>query len=156
MRQRFPERVFQPEPLPPERQQALSANVFWNLMDRWQVPTTTALRAIGCRPSERDKNERPDFRLSDDQAKFLSCLLEIELTLTLAELGYQRPAKQDRWQPFGRRLLSEVCPRCDPARAAKVLWRLNGTIATLELEDRSDCRQSYRHRTNECPSGIFW
>ena len=129
MRQRVPERVLRPEPLPPERQRALSTDVFWNLMHRWQVPTTTALRAIGYRPSERHKGERPDFRLSEDQAKFLSCLLEIDLTLTLAEVGRQRPAKQDRSRPFGRTLLSEKCPRCDPARAAKALWRLNGTAA---------------------------
>ena len=131
MRQRVPERVLRPEPLPPERQRALNTDVFWNLMHRWQVPTTTALRAIGCRPSERHKGERPDFRLSEDQAKFLSCLLEIDLTLTLAEVGGQRPAKQDRSRPFGRTLLSEKCPRCDATRAAKVLWRLNGTAADL-------------------------
>ena len=86
MRQRVPERVLRPEPLSPERQRALSTDVFWNLMHRWQVPTTTALRAIGYCPSERHKDERPDFRLSEDQAKFLSCLLEIDLALTLAEV----------------------------------------------------------------------
>ncbi len=129
MRKPVPERVLHPVPLPPARQQALSAEVFWKLMDRWKVPTTTALTAIGYCPSEADKAaERPDFRLSDDQAKFLSCLLEIELTLTVAEIGRQRTGKGAL--PIDRMLLLENVQQCDPTRAAEVLWRLNTSAVT--------------------------
>jgi hypothetical protein len=132
MRQRFPERVLHPKPLTPERQRALSAGVFWKLMDRWQVPNAAALEAIGC-PVEGDGTERPDFKLSDDQATFLSCLLEIDLTLTLAEVVRQRAAQR---KPIGRTVLGDKGRRCDPSNAAKVLWILKRSAA-MSIADRA-------------------
>jgi hypothetical protein len=61
--------------LPPERQKDLNCETFWKLMDRWRVPTDRALTLIGH---------------DAEQAKVVSCLLEIELTLVVAGAGRAR------------------------------------------------------------------
>ena len=42
-----PPGVAHSEPLSPGRQRTLSCDIFWNLMDRWKVPTDRALTLIG-------------------------------------------------------------------------------------------------------------
>ena len=110
----------------PQRQRDLSCDTLWTLMDSWKVPTERALTLIG-RDAEPVANiERPIFPLSDEQTKVVSCLLEIELTLAVAALDRARHRKQspesaDRTLPF------DAMGRCDPSRAAIVLWSLNRT-----------------------------
>ena len=70
--------------------------------------------------------ERPSFPLSDEQAKVVSCLLEIELTLTVAGAGRARSRKRSR-TPAHEILPLDAMGRCDPSRAAAVLWSLNRT-----------------------------
>jgi hypothetical protein len=121
-----PARVLHPEPLSPQRQKDLNCDTFWTLMDRWKVPTDRALTLIGRCAEPVANTERPIFPLSDEQTKVVSCLLEIELTLAVAALGRARHRKQspvsaDRTLPF------DAMGRCDPSRAAVVLWSLNRT-----------------------------
>jgi hypothetical protein len=122
-----PRRVLHPEPPPPERQKELNCGTFWKLMDRWDVPTDTALTLIGRDAEPTAKTERrPSFPLSDEQAKVVSCLLEIELTLAVAGVGRGRhgagsPAPSNGTVPL------DAMGRCDPSRAAMVLWSLNRT-----------------------------
>ena len=86
--QSVPSRIRKPEPPPSDRRRALSSEKFWALMGRWNVPDDRARSLIGLdRISERTKRAaKPGFQLSDEQAKVLSCLLEIDLTLTLAKV----------------------------------------------------------------------
>jgi hypothetical protein len=126
-----PARVLRPESLPPQRQKNLNCETFWKMMDRWEVPTDRALTLIGLAAEQSAKTERPSFPLSDEQAKVVSCLLEIELTLAVAALGRARHRKQspvsaDRALPF------DAMGRCDPSRAAIVLWSLNGTAKSRQ------------------------
>ena len=115
-----PARVLYPEPLSPQRQKDLNCDTFWTLMDRWKIPTHRALTLIG-RDAEPVANiERPIFPLSDEQTKVVSCLLEIELTLAVAALG-RAQAWADGTVPL------DAMGRCDPSRAAIVLWSLNRT-----------------------------
>jgi hypothetical protein len=120
-----PSRILRPESLPPQRQKDLNCDRFWKLMDRWEVPTVRALTLIGLAAEPTAKTERPSFPLSDEQAKVVSCLLEIELTLAVAALGArhrkQSPVSEDKTLPF------DAMGRCDPSRAAIVLWSLNRT-----------------------------
>lgn len=121
-----PSRVLHPKSLTPERQKKLNAETFWRLMDRWEVPADRALTLIGCDAEPMAKTVQPIFPLSDEQTKVVSCLLEIELTLAVAALGRARnrkrsPASADGTLPF------DAMGRCDPSRAAIVLWSLNRT-----------------------------
>ena len=113
-----PHRVLHPEPLSPQRQKDLKCDTFWKLMDRWEVPTDRALTLIGRDAEPMANTARPIFPLSDEQTKVVSCLLEIELTLAVAALGR---ARADGTVPF------DAMGRCDPSRAAIVLWSLNRT-----------------------------
>jgi hypothetical protein len=122
----IPPRVLHPEPLSSQRQKDLNCETFWKLMDRWEVPTDKALTLIGFAAEPTAKTERPSFPLTDEQAKVVSCLLEIELTLALAGAGRgqhrkESPARSNGTVPF------DVMGRCDPSRAAMVLWSLNRT-----------------------------
>jgi hypothetical protein len=120
------QRLLATEPLPPERRSALTSDTFWSLMDRWKVPTERALRLIDCEgagiPSGSPRQHQ--FPLSEDQAKILSCLLEIDLTLAVAEVGEER--LHQRRRSASRRKASPLddMGRCDPRQAAAVLWSL--------------------------------
>ena len=118
-----PSRILRPEPLPPQRQKDLNCETFWKLMDRWEVPTNRALALIGHDAEPVAKTERPSFPLSDQQAKVVSCLLEIELTLTVAAAG--RPQHRKRTAPANESLPLDAMGRCDTSRAAIVLWSLS-------------------------------
>jgi hypothetical protein len=76
-------------PARPQRQKNLNCDTFWKLMDWWNVPTDRALTLIGRDAEPVAEAERPRFPLSDEQAKVVSWLLEIELTLRVA--GVERP-----------------------------------------------------------------
>jgi hypothetical protein len=116
-------RVLHPEPVPPERQKDLNCDTFWKLMDRWKVPTDRALTLIGRDAEQASETERPSFPLSVEQAKVVSCLLEIELTLTVRDA---RSRKRSR-APAHETLPLDAMGRCDPSRAGMVLWSLNRT-----------------------------
>src|SRR5690348_7142776 len=81
-----PPKIPEPRALPPARRRALNAAKFWMLMDRWKVSTAGALKLIGM-AGGTSADRRPNFSLSDRQAEVLSCLLEIDLTLTLTALA---------------------------------------------------------------------
>ena len=123
-----PPRVPRSEMLPPERQKGLNCETFWKLMARWHVPTDRALTLIGHDAEPVAKTERPSFPLSDEQAKVVSCLLEIELTLVVAGAGRARHRK--RTASANGPLPLDAMGRCDPSRAAQVLWCLNRTGGT--------------------------
>jgi hypothetical protein len=125
--QRFPSRDRKPEPPPPDSRRALSSEKFWALMGRWQVPDDRALSLIGQdRPAKRTQRAgKPKFKLSEAQAEVLSCLLEIDLTLTLAEVQAQQHPGEGVLSLAGRRLPLDEMGRCDPRRAAALLWSLN-------------------------------
>ena len=88
-----PSRILHPEPLLPERQKDLNCDTFWKLMDRWEVPTDRALTLIGGETEPVTETRRASFPLSDEQAKVVSCLLEIELTLAVAVVGRGRHSR---------------------------------------------------------------
>ncbi len=127
----YPPQILEPRPLPPSRRRTLNVAKFWALMDRWKISTDRALELIGRNPRRSRSRERWHFRLSDRQAKVLSCLLEIELTLTLAAMNE------------GKHLWRQACPLLDdvvplealgngdPKRAATVLWSLQRNSKTL-------------------------
>src|SRR5689334_18582214 len=107
-----PPQVLHPTPLPPERQKDLNCGIFWKLMDRWQVPTDRALTLIGCDAEPVAETERPNFLLSDEQAKFVSCLLEIELTLAVAGVGRGRH-REGNLAPSNGTVPLDAMGRCD-------------------------------------------
>src|SRR5689334_23704656 len=98
-------------------------------MGRWQVPDDRALSLIGQdRPSRRTQRAgKPRFKLSEAQAEVLSYLLEIDLTLTLAEVQSQQHPGEGLPALAGRRLPIDEMGRCEPRRAAALLWSLNRT-----------------------------
>ena len=110
----------------PKRRKDLNCGMFWKLMDRWEVPTDRALTLIGCDAEPVAETERPIFSLSDEQTKVVSCLLEIELTLAFAALGRAQHRKRSPAPSKGTVPL-DAMGRCDPSRAAIVLWSLNRT-----------------------------
>ena len=124
-----PPRVLHPEPLPARRQKDLNCHTFWKLMERWEVPTDRALILIGCDAEPVAETERPVFPLSDEQAKVVSCLLEIELTLAVAVVGRGRQRKGSP-VPSNGTVPLDAMGRCDPSRAAVVPWSLNRTGCT--------------------------
>jgi hypothetical protein len=106
-------------------------------MDRWQVPTKRALAVIGhsegdCRSATEDK---PHFALSDEQAEFLSCLLEIDLTLTVASVAARRHRRRNTSPMAGRSPL-DLVGTCDPRQAATVLWSLHSGSANRRPRHR--------------------
>ncbi len=120
-----PPRLLRTEALSSGRRKELSSEKFWALMDRWNVPTERALKLIGHNAGEPGRSRRPRFSLSEQQAKLMSCLLEIDLTLAVA------PARQDclqRWKPppwMGGDSVLDAMGECDPGGAARVLWFLS-------------------------------
>jgi hypothetical protein len=103
----------------------LTSARFWALMDRWNVPTDRALSLIGYEGRHLGEQGTPEFQMSEEQAKVLSCLLEIDLTLTVAGLRDFRLRRRGH-SPA----MAGVCPldalgHCDPSRTAQVLWSLN-------------------------------
>jgi hypothetical protein len=121
-----PSRILHPEPLSPQRQKDLNCEIFWKLMDRWEVPTGRALTLIGRDTEPVTETGRASFSLSDEQAKVVSCLLEIELTLAVAVVGRGRHRKGSK-APSNGTVALDAMGRCDPSRAAIVLWSLNRT-----------------------------
>jgi hypothetical protein len=121
-----PSPILCPETLPPERRKDLNCDTFWKLMDRWRVPTDRALTLIGLDTETVTETKRPSFPLSDEQAKVVPCLLEIELTLAVAGVGRGRHRKGSPG-PWNGTVPLDAMGRCDPSRAAMVLWSLNRT-----------------------------
>ena len=120
-----PPRVLNPEPLSENRRSVLTSARFWALMDRWNVPTDRALRLIGYEGRQPGEQGRPEFQMSEEQAKVLSCLLEIDVTLVVTGFREDRLHRRSHSAP-----MEGVCPldamgHCDPSRTAKVLWSLN-------------------------------
>jgi hypothetical protein len=85
-----PSRVLRPESFPTERRKDLNCDTFWKLMDRWHVPHRRALTLIGCEGETVEEVGRLSLTLSDEQAKVLSCLLQIDLTLAFVCVGCAR------------------------------------------------------------------
>ena len=113
-------RILNPEPLPENRRSMLTSARFWALMDRWNVPTDMALNLIGYEGRHLGEQGRPEFQMSEEQARVLSCLLEIDLTLTVAGLRNRLRGRSHSSAMEG------ACPldtmgHCDPSRTAKVL-----------------------------------
>ena len=113
------------EPLPAGRQRLISCDVFWNLMDRWKVPADRALTLIGHDSETIDGIQRRNFALSVEQARIVSCLLEIDLTLAVASILDRRHRR--RKGPVTGNLPLDTMGRCDLTRTAVVLWSLNRT-----------------------------
>ena len=90
----IPPRILNPEPLPENRRSVLTSAQFWALMDRWNVPTDRALTLIGYEGRCLREPGRPKFQMSEEQAKVLSCLLEIDLTLAVTGLRGDRCADE--------------------------------------------------------------
>ena len=122
-----PPGVAGPELPSPERQRILNCDIFWNLMDRWKVPTDRALMLIGYDPQPIDGAQRRNFALSEEQARIVSCLLEIDLTLAVASVHDRRHRSRKASALVAGNLPLDAMGRCDLARAAAVLWSLNLT-----------------------------
>ena len=71
------------------------------------------------------KQGRPKFQMSEEQAKVLSCLLEIDLTLTVADLRNDRLRGRSHSPAMEGACPLDAMGHCDPSRTAKVLWSLN-------------------------------
>ena len=63
--------------------------------------------------------------MSEEQAKVLSCLLEIDLTLTVAGLRNDRLRGRSHSPAMEGACPLDAMGHCDPSRTAKVLWSLN-------------------------------
>jgi hypothetical protein len=135
---RVPSRILAPGPVPPARRSALTCDTFWSLMDRWKVPKRRALALIGHRngDSRSVARGRPHFALSDEQAKLLSCLLEIDLTLTVAGIAEDRLHRKNTSPLMAGDSPLDVLGRCDPRQAATVLWSLNSGSDQRGLRNR--------------------
>ena len=136
-----PSRILNPEPLPADRRSALSSARFWALMERWNVPTDRALRLIGYEGRRLGELGRPEFEMSEEQARVLSCLLEIDLTLVV--IGFREDLLHRRSDSPA---LEGACPldamgRCDPSRVAKVLFFLNRVAKRLPHSQRERARR---------------
>ena len=92
---------------PPGGKELISCDVFWNLMDRWKVPADRALTLIGHDSETIDGIQRRNFALSVEQARIVSCLLEIDLTLAVASIHdrrhRRRKASDCHWEPAAGR-----------------------------------------------------
>jgi hypothetical protein len=134
--QAVPSRILNPEPLSTDRREVLTSDTFWSLMDRWRVPPDRALRLIGY-AGQRDCSagaERPGFTLSDQQAKVLSCLLEIDLTLTVAGVREDRLHRRDAsCGMIGGSSPLDALGECNPTQAAAILWFMNRTARRKPL-----------------------
>jgi hypothetical protein len=96
-------------------------------MDRWKVPTDRALTLIGCDPEPIDDAHRRNFALSDEQARIVSCLLEIDLTLAVASVHDRRDSRRKASVLVTGNLPLDAMGRCDLTRVAAVLSCLNRT-----------------------------
>jgi len=114
----------EPRPLPPARRDTMDAARFWTLMDRWQIPPDRALDIIGTSCRRRLSKTRPNFKLSARQAQILSCLMEIEMTLTLAAVEGRLHGKRRTFQALQEVVPLEALGRGNPGQTAKVLWSL--------------------------------
>ncbi len=61
-----------------------SSATFWSLIDRWQVSTDEALELINYRGKLPATDRHPRFRLSAEQAKIVTTMLEIDSALAAA------------------------------------------------------------------------
>jgi hypothetical protein len=86
--------------------------------------------------------EKPSFALSEQQAQVLSCLLEIDLTLTVAgvreDLLHRRNAS--------RSIIAGHSPldalgECDPTRAAVILWCMSRVVSRGSPDARANRNQ---------------
>jgi hypothetical protein len=128
-----PPRVLNPEPLPPPRRRALGSDTFWSLMDKWKVPPDRALTLIGYSGERRDPQpEKPSFQLTDEQAKFLSSLLEIDLTLAVAGLKGSRAHRTRAGSQATGTDPVDALGQCDTRRAGILLWFLNQAVNRIK------------------------
>jgi hypothetical protein len=63
-----------------------SSSTFWSLIDRWHVPDAQALELVSYEGKLPDTGKRPRFKLSPDQERIVSTLVEIDNALTTAGL----------------------------------------------------------------------
>lgn len=132
-----PPQILEPRPLSPARRRTLNAAKFWALMERWGIPTDRALQLIGQR-RQGSSERRLNFSLSERQAQVLSCLLEIDLTLTLAAIEGADHRCRGASPELSEAVLPETLGSSDPKQAATVLWSLQGrTRRPKGLEVRS-------------------
>ena len=97
-------------------------------MDRWKVPAHQALTLIGHDSETIDDIQRRDFAMSVEQARIISCLLEIDLTLAVVSILDRR--HRGRKGPVAANLPLDTMGRPDLTRTAVVLWSLNRTGGT--------------------------
>jgi hypothetical protein len=71
-------------------------------------------------PGQTERGDRPSFSLSNEQAQVLSCLLEIDLTLTVAAVREHQHRRKRVWSVAGENLPLDAMGRCDASRAAVV------------------------------------
>jgi hypothetical protein len=73
---------------------------FWSLIDRWRVSDEQALELISYEGKLPPTDQRPRFRLSAEQVRIVSTLLEIDSALTAAGIDRtwlrRRPGKWRR------------------------------------------------------------
>ena len=105
--------------VPKSRRKMLSPAKFWTLMERWGVARERALDLIG------EESWNPAGGLSDEQAKVLSCLLEIDLTLLASGRRERCLHKRNRKTPMDGSSPIDAMGRCNPSRAAGVLRSLS-------------------------------
>jgi hypothetical protein len=61
-----------------------SSAAFWSLIDRWRVSDEQALELISYEGKLPTTGRRPRFRLSDEQARIVATLLEVDSALATA------------------------------------------------------------------------
>jgi hypothetical protein len=61
-----------------------SSATFWSLIDRWRVSDEQALELISYEGKSPTTGRRPRFRLSAEQARTVSALLEVDTALATA------------------------------------------------------------------------
>jgi hypothetical protein len=63
-----------------------SSTTFWSMIDRWQVPDDQALELVAYEGKLPTTGRRPRFKLSPEQERIVSTLVEIDNALATAGL----------------------------------------------------------------------
>jgi hypothetical protein len=80
-----------------------SSAAFWSLIDRWHVSTDAALELINYQGKLPAAGQRPRFRLSAEQARTVTTMLEIDSALAAAGIDrawLHRPSGKSRRSPL--------------------------------------------------------
>ncbi len=80
------------------------------------------------------------FQMSEEQAKVLSCLLEIDVTLIVTGFREDRLHRRSHSAPMGGACPLDAMGRCDPRRTAKALWFLNRVASDYHTVSRASAR----------------